>query len=399
LAALAWGVVQIIPGVPASWAHPVWTLAASALHQKFSGTISLDPWRTETELMKLGTYAMAAWLFYSLARDGARARLIFSAIVAIGVFYVVYAWIFGSMDWRQFQLFYSGPDIGNRMAAPFVNRNSLATYAGIVSLCCGIRLVDLLGKSLVRRRGFGRLVLSAIQISFGPGTLSLVAALLSLSLVAATGSLGGTLATLTAIVAMFALSSAARLRAKMDTWSALTTTGLVLSIIGLIVLNSGEQVSRISGMASTGLGEEMRINLWNASERMIADAPFLGLGLGTFQSAYPLYSQNFYPYVMDKAHNDFLELAAGWGLPATIAWLGALAWLAAICVRGVFLRQRDRYFALTALGATVLVGVHSLFDFSLQIPAISLLYAAVVGLGVAQAFPSHERAEGSGRLR
>jgi O-antigen ligase len=102
---------------------------------------------------------------------------------------------------------------------------------------------------------------------------------------------------------------------------------------------------------------------------------------------------------MDKAHNDFLELAAGWGLPATFAWLGALAWLAAICVRGIFIRQRDRYFALTAFGATVLVGVHSMFDFSLQIPAISLLYAAILGLGVAQAFPSHERTEGSGRLR
>jgi O-antigen ligase len=399
MTALAWGVVQIIPGVPASWAHPVWSVASSTLRQNLSATISLDPWRTETELMKLGAYAITAWLFYSMARDGARARLLFSAIVAIGFFYVVYAWIFALMDWHQFQLFYSGPDIGNRMAAPFVNRNSLATYAGIVSLCCGIKLVDRLGKSLVHRRGFGRLALSAIQFSFGPGTASLLAALMSLSLVVATGSLGGTLATLTAIVAMFAVFSAARLRAKMDSWSALTTAGLIVSIIGLVVLNSGELAGRISGMASTGLGEEMRINLWNASERMIRDAPFLGLGLGTFQSAYPLYSQNFYPYVMDKAHNDFLELAAGWGLPATIAWLGALAWLAAICMRGIFVRQRDRYFALTALGATVLVGVHSLFDFSLQIPAVSLLYAAVLGLGVAQAFPSHERTEGSGRLR
>src|SRR5260370_15792437 len=68
LAALAWGVVQIIPGVPASWAHPVWSLASSTLRQNLSGTISLDPWRTETELMKLGIYAMTAWLFYSLAR-------------------------------------------------------------------------------------------------------------------------------------------------------------------------------------------------------------------------------------------------------------------------------------------------------------------------------------------
>lgn len=398
-AALTWGVIQIIPAVPTSWTHPVWSMASSALRKNLPATISLDPWRTETELMKLAAYAMMAWLFYSMARDGARARLLFNAITAISFFYVAYAWIFALMDWHQFQLFYSGPDIGNRMAAPFVNRNSLATYAGIASLCCGVRLVAEAGKSLVRRRGLGRLTLSAIQFAFGHGTINLIAALMSFSLVIATGSLGGTLATLTAIIAMLALSAAVRLREKMDTWSALTMAGLVISIIGLVALNSGELAGRISGMASTGLGEEMRINLWNASERMIHDAPFLGLGLGTFQSAYPLYSQNFYPYVMDKAHNDFLELAAGWGLPATIAWLAALGWLAAICVKGVFVRQRDRNFALTAFGATVLVTVHSLFDFSLQIPAISLFYAAVLGLGVAQAFPSSERREASNRLR
>jgi O-antigen ligase len=398
-AALAWGVVQIIPVVPAGWAHPVWSMASSALRKSLPATISLDPWRTETELMKLSSYAMMAWLFYSMARDSARARLLFDAITAIGFFYVAYAWIFAFMDWHQFQLFYSGPDIGNRMAAPFVNRNSLATYAGIISLCCGVRLVDEASKSLVRGRGLGRLALSGIQFSFGHGTTTLIAALMSFSLVIATGSLGGTLATLTAIIVMFALSAAVRMRAKMDTWSALTMAGLVLSIIGLVALNSGELAGRLSGMASTGLAEDMRIDLWHAAERMIGDAPFLGLGLGAFQSAYPLYSQNFYPFVMDKAHNDFLELAAGWGLPAAIAWLGAVAWLAAICVRGVFVRQRDRNIALTALGATILVGVHSLFDFSLQTPAISLLYAAVLGLGVAQAFPSSERRDASNRLR
>lgn len=397
--ALIWGVVQVIPFVPANWAHPLWTVASSVLRRSLPATISLDPWRTEAELMKLVAYAMMAWLFYSLSRDGARARVLFNAIASIGFSYVVYAWVFALMDWHQFLLFYTGPDIGNRMAAPFVNRNSLATYVGIASLCCGIRFIEAIGRALVRRRGSGQLVLSAIQFSFGQGTPVLIAALMSFSLVVATGSLGGTLATLTAVVVMFALSTTVKLRAKMDSWSALTAVALAVSILGLVALNSGELAGRVSGMASTGLAEELRINLWNAAERMIRDAPLLGLGLGTFENAYPLYAQNFYPFVMDKAHNDFLELAAGWGLPAAIAWLSAIGWLAAICVRGVFVRQRDQNFSLVAFGATVLVGVHSLFDFSLQIPAVSLLYAAVLGVGVAQAFPSSERREMLNRLR
>jgi hypothetical protein len=40
------------------------------------------------------------------------------------------------------------------------------------------------------------------------------------------------------------------------------------------------------------------------------------------------------------------------------------------------------------VAATALVGFHSIFDFSLQIPAIALTYAVILGLGVAQAAPT-----------
>ena len=40
-----------------------------------------------------------------------------------------------------------------------------------------------------------------------------------------------------------------------------------------------------------------------------------------------------------------------------------------------------------------MIGVQSLFDFNLQIPAIALTYAAILGLGVAQAFSSRTKRE------
>jgi len=102
------------------------------------------------------------------------------------------------------------------------------------------------------------------------------------------------------------------------------------------------------------------------------------------------------PFIMDKAHNDYLELAAGWGLPATLAWWGAFVWLVAICWRGFFYRRHDRVYPALAVAASILVAIHSLFDFSLQMPAISLTYAAILGVGIAQAFRSHHpTAQGS----
>ena len=40
------------------------------------------------------------------------------------------------------------------------------------------------------------------------------------------------------------------------------------------------------------------------------------------------------------------------------------------------------------VAATVLVGVHSLFDFSLQMPAIAMTYASLMGVACAQAYPT-----------
>jgi O-antigen ligase len=118
---------------------------------------------------------------------------------------------------------------------------------------------------------------------------------------------------------------------------------------------------------------------------MISDAPLLGLGLGTFPDAYPLYASRVLPFVMDKVHNDYLESAAGLGLPAAIAWWTAWGLLVLDCARGTFRRRRNRQFVILAVGASVLVAIHSAFDFSLQIPAVSLFYATIFGIGLAQA--------------
>ena len=158
--------------------------------------------------------------------------------------------------------------------------------------------------------------------------------------------------------------------------------------IVLFALGGDTLEAQFNALVEAGGVDPIRLTLWDAAHRMIADAPWLGLGLGTFESAYQLYATEVFPYVMDKAHSDYLEFAAGLGLPAAIAWWMAILWLALLCVRGVFVRRRNRAYPLLAVGATALVGFHSAFDFSLQIPAVALSYAAILGLGVAQAFPT-----------
>ena len=59
---LCWATIQITPDVPAAWAHPVWAMAADALRTQLHATISLNPWRTESEIVKLSSYVLAALL-------------------------------------------------------------------------------------------------------------------------------------------------------------------------------------------------------------------------------------------------------------------------------------------------------------------------------------------------
>ena len=392
LAALSWGLLQVLPIVPSGWTHPVWQLAQGVLGRPIGATISLDGWHSGTELMKLSTYAMAAWLARVYAQRSDRALRLLQALIAIGACYAAYAIVMTSLGLPQFDVFYAGLPASHDLSGPFVNRNSYATYAGLMALCAGVRLVGAGASQVVTGRGARTLVMSLTQYIFGRGVPYLAAAVLTLSTLIATGSRAGNLATVAGLVSLLALALASR-RGQWY-WTAAISAAVVAGLVVLFVVNGDLIASRFNDISSVGTADDVRVMLWNAALRMIYHAPLLGQGLGTFIDAYPIYSDTMTRFVMDRAHNDFLEFAAGLGVPGAVLWWTSLGWLAVLCVRGAAIRRRNRSYPTLAVAATVLVAVHSAFDFSLQMPAISLTYAAILGLGVAQAFPTRRGDDG-----
>ena len=389
--ALLWAVVQILPVVPASWGHPVWQLAAQAMGKPLASSISLNPWRTETEFMKLFCYGLTALLAYVHAGRPERARALLLSLICIGAFYAAYAFVMVSLGESQLAIFYEGGSRTRDVAGPFVNHNSYATYAGLMVLCAGARLIEQGWARVHVRQGIRRAALLVMQYLSGSGIPYLLATVLIASTLIATGSRGGNFATVAAAIVLLAFAIRTASRHSAVRW--VSSIGLV-AFAGLIVLfaiNGDTLAGRLNDIATTGIHEDTRLMLWNAASRMIQDAPFLGLGLGTFENAYPMYADSMMPLIMDRAHNDYLEIAAGWGLPACILWGSAIVWLTSLCLRGVFVRLRDRIYPMLAVAGSVLVGVHSMFDFSLQMPAVSMTYACVLGLGVAQSFSSRRQ--------
>ena len=93
-------------------------------------------------------------------------------------------------------------------------------------------------------------------------------------------------------------------------------------------------------------------------------------------------------------YNYATALTLGAGVPedrpAALALFAAIGGLAVVCLRGVRRRHRDWAYPALGVAASVLVGVHALLDFSLQIPAVAILYACIMGVGCAQAWSSRE---------
>ncbi|MGA7676571.1 MAG: O-antigen ligase family protein [Rhizomicrobium sp.] len=386
---LAWACVQMLPIVPPDWAHPLWAMTSHIFGRQIPDVISINPWRTEAELLKLSSAVMACWLVFSMARHSETAAQLLNAVIVIGAAYALYGLVFGLVGTTQNDVFYAVPYHSGSVSSPFMNRNSFATYCGLATMAAITKLFALGNESIVPKRGPRQLALTIMQFTFGRGTPIVVATLLSLAGVVASASRAGFAATMSGIVALALTSLLVTRRGSTRLWTGAGALVAVLPLLFLVIFNGDSLGERLSQLVDAGTADNVRVALWAVTSRMIADAPWFGLGLGTFQDAYLLYATQVFPFVMDKAHCDYLEFAAGLGLPAAIAWWCAMAWLFVICIRGVRIRRRNRLYSLVAVGATVLVAVHSSVDFSLQMPAVALMYATLLGLGVAQAFPTH----------
>jgi O-antigen ligase len=117
------------------------------------------------------------------------------------------------------------------------------------------------------------------------------------------------------------------------------------------------------------------------SRAALANLPF-GSGFGTFVPVYDKFAPRTLlgtSYV-NHAHDDWLELWLTGGAPAIVLAVGFLAWFAASTFRLWDSRQPeapvlDLALAQAASIVIVLLLLHSVVDFPLRIPAVSVLFA------------------------
>ncbi len=128
------------------------------------------------------------------------------------------------------------------------------------------------------------------------------------------------------------------------------------------------------------------MTVYELVSRPLKQGHMQGLGYGTFSDSFRMYRDEQLNAQYDKAHNTYLENIFELGWPAALLLFASIGGLGLVCLNGLRNRGRDWVFPATGLAATVLVGVHSAFDFSLQMPAVAMTYACIMGVACAQSY-------------
>jgi O-antigen ligase len=151
----------------------------------------------------------------------------------------------------------------------------------------------------------------------------------------------------------------------------------------------------VDGIAERGVYDGDRISVYLLTLRSVLDAPWFGQGYGTFADVFPLYRDRSIGVqgIWEQAHNTYLEIFQGLGLLFGSMLVASVLLLVLRCIKGSITRRQDATVPCVAASAALLVGVHALVDFSLQIQAVTLTFTAILGAGVAQSESSRTALE------
>ncbi|MEJ2123023.1 MAG: O-antigen ligase family protein, partial [Alphaproteobacteria bacterium] len=269
------------------------------------------------------------------------------------------------------------------LTSTFINRNSYAAYAGI-SL---VLVTSLLAKRLIDTeirapRLATRLVLVVEQIVTHHWHLAVSWFVVATALFMTDSRAGILVAIVGLVVFLIAMGFSRSISSRSVRIFAVSIIAVSIAVAWV----SGEDLRR--RLLGGTLGNDSRFAIYELTLDAISDSPVLGMGYGTYPQVFELYRYDRYEFLHParKAHNTYLENALELGIPAATLLTIAVLAIVGMCTAGTRRRRRDPEYAAAAVAVSVSLGLHSLIDFSLQIPAVAATFAFLLGLGCAQSW-------------
>ncbi|RYX81342.1 hypothetical protein EON83_24450 [bacterium] len=322
-----------------------WNLIATSL-----GVYKHDAW------LELARITGCVFVFFAVRAQNERTDgLVIAAVV--GALYPALGALF---DFFQ---------LGGRQFAGYLNPNLFA------AMLVPAMVLSLLIPVLVWRR-----TRSAPAAGFSGG-----AAVVLLMALAVTGSKGGFVAALVALLVF----GAAVVRAKgaivsgsmKRAWPILLVAFLVM---GAVVAKSvGPRLLQAGG--SDNNSTQFRVYAWRSTIEMVKTRRVFGFGPDAFPTVYPRFAQVGYTRT---AHQSWLQIAAEGGVPALLFLLGAFT----VAARAGWQRLKTEQWAYAACGLGALAGVlvHGCFDAGWSITPVVALLCVALALCIVDGKPKAE---------
>jgi hypothetical protein len=361
---ILWMVLQTVPLPFASLVNPIWSTTAIALNEpSLAGFISLDPGATFRSLI---SYLVALSLVVStviITKDRYRARTILLVLSVVTTFMSVEVLI-GQLDSFAGMI----PSAGTPPASTFAATAALAalTNGAIIVMAIEGHLHqpdagNLFSGPLLFRVFLG---LSGIAVSFAA-----MRALAQGSLFAAVG-LGFFVILFVAVVR--------RLGAR--TWTSAILFAILVAVTSAMALPRLQlgQSAELLGFVTLAAPDSVVL-----AQRALSDASWVGSGVGTFELLSKIY-QDFGAKPIAIPPSTAVSIAIEWGRPALLILIGFAVQLFFFTFRGAVRRGRDSFFASAAAAAIAVVICEGFLDSSLLNPAVQIIIAVMIGLGLSQ---------------
>jgi O-antigen ligase len=378
--AVAWAAFQGSTLSPPGLHHPLWSEAAAALRVETISSISLDRFATGSALTRLLTYGGVFWLALHYGRVRSRAEFALLALVVAGSAYAMYG-IFEFLGPNRI-LGYEKTAYTESLTSTFINRNHYATFAGLLLLCTTALLAGSVLEPMREHPPPSRPATAwrrAEDVLTVRNALLMSAWMFQCTALYLTGSRAGIASSIAGLLVLTIAITAVRVARRSVRAGILATCCLALFFA---FVQSGGSFSERLMTASAEFVE--RQNVYRISAGLIAERPILGTGYGTFADAFRTRRDVSVNNVYDKAHNTYLENGVELGVPGELLLFIATISAFLGCLLGARASNPGRGISCVGVGATTLVGLHALVDFGVQIPAVAVIFAFLLGTALAQ---------------
>ncbi len=395
LIVLTWMLYQSSGLPPEFLHHPIhFDVPADIRHES---AISLIPERGYQYALRFSIYIGLFWIVYRFARTSSNARKALNWITfgyAVMSLYAFFTLVTGL--YKTHVLWFTHPWSGVAPSGTFVNQNHFAAFMALGALTIGAQVINqylsMEFRNINDRNTARKLMARELR---QPAFLAKAAIFIATALcVLQAQSIAASTSFLIALAALILLCIRPRfVKSSLVFLQRLGTKGAALAIIAIgaaglaLLVIVGNNLIESTDPLRVGIYQNIATAIWNNA--------WLGTGSGTFAEAFAPYKGMIGAnHIIDNAHNSFFQNMVELGLVgATILYFG-LALILARLLFGIASRRSGRSFPAAGIATALYASLHSLLDFSFELPAIAAMFAVILAVSTAQADPSRKRKAG-----